>query len=56
MNTVTVGDEHTCNLKHTVEPSLGSWKFFRDMGSSSNRGLIIAPGQEANSDNLGKFC
>ena len=27
--------------------SLGSWKFVRDMGSSSHWGLIIAPGQEA---------
>ena len=29
-------------------------KFVRDMGSSSYGGLIIAPGQEANNDNLGK--
>ena len=34
--------------------SLGSWKFVRDMGSSSHCGLVMAPGQEANSDNLGK--
>ena len=33
---------------------LGPWKFVRDMGSSSHWGLIMAPGQEANSDNLGK--
>ena len=33
--------------------SLGPWKFVRDMGSSSHRGLIMAPIQEANSDNLG---
>ena len=29
--------------------SLGLWKFVREMGSSSHRGLIMAPGQEANS-------
>ena len=34
--------------------SLGPWKFVRDMGSSSHWGLIMAPVQEANSDNLGK--
>ena len=34
--------------------SLGPWKFVRDMGSSSPRGLIMAQVQEANSDNLGK--
>ena len=34
--------------------SLGPWKFVRDMGSSSHWELIIAPGQEANEDNLGK--
>ena len=33
--------------------SLGPWKFVRDMGSSSHWGLILAPVQEANSDNLG---
>ena len=33
--------------------SFGPWKFVLDMGSSSHRGLIIAPGQEANEDNLG---
>ena len=33
---------------------LGPWKFVRDMGSSSNWGLIMAPGQEANNDNLGE--
>ena len=35
--------------------SLGPWKFVRDMGSSSHWGLIMAPVQEANSDNLGKY-
>ena len=34
--------------------SLGPWKFVRDMGSSSHGGLIMAPVQEANRDNLGK--
>ena len=33
--------------------SLGPWKFVLDMGSSSHCGLIIAPDQEANGDNLG---
>ena len=33
--------------------SLGPWKLVRDMGSSSNWGLIMAPVQEVNSDNLG---
>ena len=32
---------------------LGPMKFVRDMGSSSPWGLIMAPVQEANSDNLG---
>ena len=32
---------------------LGPWKFVRGMGSSSHWGQIIAPGQEANDDNLG---
>ena len=34
--------------------SLGPWKFVRAMGSSSQLGLIMAPAQEANNDNLGK--
>ena len=34
--------------------SLDPWKFVRDMGSSSHWGLIMAPVQEANSDNLRK--
>ena len=34
--------------------SLGPWKFFRDMSSLSHWRLIMAPVQEANSDNLGK--
>ena len=32
---------------------LRPWKFIRDMGTSNHWGLIIAPGQEANCDNLG---
>ena len=36
-------------LKHI----LGQWKFTRDVGSLSHCGLIIVPGREANSDNLG---
>ena len=35
--------------------SLGPMKFVRDMGSSSHWGLIMAPVQEANSDNLGEI-
>ena len=31
-------------------------KFIRDMGSSSHWGLIMAPVQEANSDNLHSDC
>ena len=38
-----------------AQTSLVPWKFIRDMGSLSHLGLIIALGQEANSDNLGKF-
>ena len=34
--------------------SLGPWKFVREMGSSSQLDLIMAPGQEANGDNFGK--
>ena len=30
----------------------GTFKFVRDMGSSSHRGLTMAPGQEANGDDL----
>ena len=37
-----------------VQTSLGPWKFIRGMGSSNHRGLIMAPCQEANGDNLGK--
>ena len=35
--------------------ALGPWKFIRDMGSASHRGLIMASGQEANNDNLGEI-
>ena len=34
--------------------SLGPWKFVREMDSSSQCDLIMAPGQEANGDNLWK--
>ena len=34
--------------------SLGSFEFIQDMGGSSHMGFIMAPGQQANSDNLGK--
>ena len=34
----------------TLEP----WKFIRDKDSSSHQWLIMAPGQEANGDNLRK--
>ena len=37
-----------------VRTSLGPWKFIREMGSSNHRGLVMAPCQEANGDNLGK--
>ena len=37
-----------------AQTSFGPWKFIWDMGSLSNRGLIMAPDQEANVDNLGK--
>ena len=37
-----------------AQTSLGPWKFIRDMGTLSHWGLIMAPVQEANSDNLGK--
>ena len=36
-----------------ARPSFGPWKFVLDMGSSSHGELIIAPGQEANDNNLG---
>ena len=32
-----------------------AWKFVQDMGSSNHCGLIMASGQEANSDNLGNL-
>ena len=38
-----------------LEYPLGPQKIFRDMGSSSHWGLIMVPGQEANSDNFGVF-
>ena len=37
-----------------AQTSLGPWKFVRNMGSSSHCGLVMAPVQEVNSDNLGK--
>ena len=33
--------------------SMGPQKIVRDMGSSSHWGIIMVPGQEGNSDNLG---
>ena len=36
-----------------TQTTLESGKFVLDMGSLSHLGLIIAPGQEANWDNLG---
>ena len=36
-----------------TQTTLGSGKFVLDMGSLSHLRLIIAPGQEANWDNLG---
>ena len=35
--------------------SMGPLKFVRDMGSSSHGVLIMAPDQEANNENLGKY-
>ena len=35
--------------------AIGPLKFVRDMGSSSHCVLIMALGQEADSDNLGKL-
>ena len=35
--------------------SLGPWRIIRDVASSSNLVLIMAAGQEANGDNLGKY-
>ena len=34
--------------------TFGPWKFVLDMGSSSSYGLIIAPGQEVDEDDLRK--
>ena len=42
------------NLKFVRSNTFGT-KFVRDMGSSSQRGLIMATGQEAKGDNLGIF-
>ena len=39
------------NIQSNCNGSLGPWKFVLDMGSLSHRGLIIAPGQEADRDN-----
>ena len=43
------------NRTSMARTSSGPWKFVRDMGSSNHWGLIMAPVQEANSDNLGIF-
>ena len=49
---------HCCSSLYSrtsmARTSLEPWKFVRDMGNSSHWGLIMAPVQEANSDNLGK--
>ena len=42
-------------MNHNKITSLGLWEFVLDMGSSSHWGLIIAPGQGANGDNLGVY-
>ena len=46
-----------CPISKTsvVQTSLGPWKFIQEMGTSNHRGLIMAPCQEANSDNLGSL-
>ena len=60
MNSITV-----CYISNTAirqysrtsmaRTTLGPQKTVRDMGSSSQWGLIIVPGQEAKIDNLGNF-
>ena len=42
-------------LMTMARTSLGPLKIVQDKGSSSHWGLIMMPGQEANSDNLGIF-
>ena len=37
-----------------AQTSLGPWKFFQDLSSSSHWGLIMVPDQEVNDDNLGE--
>ena len=44
-----------CSQTSMARTSFGPWHFVRDIGSSSHWGLIIAPGQEANADNLGMY-
>ena len=46
---------HQYSRTSMARTSLGSKKIVRDMGRSSHWGLIMVPGQEANSDNLGNF-
>ena len=41
---------HTLMARTSFRP----WKFIQDTGSSSHCGLIMARGQEANGDSLGK--
>ena len=36
-----------------AQTSLGPWKFFQDLGSSSHCGLIMVLDQLANGNNLG---
>ena len=47
---------HLTNYSQTsmARTSLRQWKFVRDMDSSSHLGLIMAPCQDENDDNLGK--
>ena len=55
-----VHDLHNCfsgrkySRTSMTRTSLGPWKIVRYMGSSSHWGVAMAPGQEANGDNLGK--
>ena len=48
----------SCGVQYSrtsmARTSLGPWKFVREMGSSSQWDLIMAPGQEANGNNLWK--
>ena len=39
--------QNTYSRTSVARAPMGPWKLVRDVGSSSQRGLIIAPGQEA---------